>query len=195
MDIEELLYNADVSRCEGEYDEAISLYQRAAALAGDNKDFKYKYETRIYRQLCFCYRKIDKIDDAILFGQKSVRCAQNYCMKCNQDKESRIMLAKCYMNLGVVYDENKRYTDAVEYYQLGIEIFKEYDKDPVTKNSYINALLTMGTAMYQLERFDDSQVYFQYITNFLQNDEEDGRYNYAIKYINMIQQKKGERIQ
>ena len=49
--------------------------------------------------------------------------------------------------------------------------------------------------MYQLERFDDSQVYFQYITNFLQNDEEDGRYNYAIKYINMIQQKKGERIQ
>lgn len=194
-DIEELLYNADVFRCEGDYDEAIGFYQRAVALIGDNRELQYRYETRIYRQMCFCYRKIDKIDAAIQFGQKSVRCAQKYCMKHDQDKESRTILAKCYMNLGVIYDERKQYAEAVRYYQMGIEIFKEYDKDFATRNLYINALLSMGTVMFELEQFDDSQVYFEQITNFLQSNEDDGRHAYATKYIDMIQQKKGERIQ
>ena len=48
MGIEELLYNADVFRCEGEYDEAISLYQRAVALVGGCSNLKYRHETRIY---------------------------------------------------------------------------------------------------------------------------------------------------
>lgn len=113
MDIEELLYNADVFRCEGEYDEAVSLYQRAIALAGDCSNLKYRHETRIYRQMCFCYRKIGRIDVAIHFGQKSIRSAQKNCMKYDQNKESRIALANCYMNLGVVYDENKQYAEAV----------------------------------------------------------------------------------
>ena len=190
-----MLYNADVFRREGDYDEAISLYQKAVVLIEDHIDLKYRYETRIYRQMCFCYRKIGKIDTAIHFGQKSVRSAKKNCMKYDQNKENRIALANCYMNLGVVYDESKQYTEAVQYYQEGVDIFKGYcDEDFAARNSYINAILSIGTAMFQLGQLDDSQIYFQHIINFMQSDKDDGRYIYAIKYINMIHQKK-ERTQ
>lgn len=196
MDIEELLYNADVFRCEGDYDEAISLYQRAVVWVEDCRDLSYKYATRIYRQMCFCYRKIDKIDAAVHFGLKSVQSAQKNCMKYDQNKDSRIILAKCYMNLGVVYDEGKQYSEAAQYYQQGIEIFKEYcDEDFVSRNSYINALLSIGTTMFQLEQLDDSQTYFQHIIDFLKSGKEDDRYSYATNYINMIHQKKEKNTQ
>ena len=65
----------------------------------------------------------------------------------------------------------------------------------MARNSYINAFLSRGTTMFQLEQLDDSQICFQHIIDFLKNNEGDDRYIYAVKYINMIHQKKGERTQ
>lgn len=193
MGIEELLYQADSFRRDGEFDEAINLYQEANNLIKINKEFKYKYASKLYRKLCYCYRKQGETNRAIEMGQQSIKSAFEACLKYNQNKESRSALAYCYMNLGVVYDENKQYEKAIEYYQEGADIFKEYIDDDIIMNAYINAILSIGTSMFFVERYMESKSTFHYMIDCIKGNTNDGRYDYAVEYLKMIDQKTGEK--
>lgn len=193
MDIEEMLYHADGLRRDGEIDEAISLYQRISALIKGDKELQYRYASRLYRQLCYCYRKIGKVSAAIDTGEKSIKSAIKTCLKYNQNKESRSALAYCYMNLGVVYDESMEYEKALQYYQVGADIFKNYiDEDSAIMNNYINAILSIGTSMFLMGKYVDSRKHFQHMIDCIGTNTGDARYSYAIKYLDMIYQKIGD---
>lgn len=193
MEIEELLYQAEGFRCDEKFEEAINLYQKAAELIRADKKFEYKYASKLYRKLCYCYRKQGKINAAIEMGQQSIKSALKTCMKYNQNKESRCALGYCYMNLGVVYDENRQYEKSIEYYQEGINIFKEYiEDDIIVRNAYINAMLSAGTTMYYMERYIEARKIFCDIKDCIGNNTNDSRYNYAVTYLNMIYQNTGE---
>jgi len=189
LEIEELLYQADSFRREGEFEEAIDLYQEVINLINANIEFEYQYASKLYRQLCYCYRKQGETNIAIEMGQQSIKSALKACMKFDQSKESRVSLAYCNMNLGVVYDESKQYEKAVEYYQEGVAILKEYaDDDIAVMNSYINALLSIGTSMFYMKRYIESKKIFHYMLECIKNDTNDSRYNYAVEYLKKIYQ-------
>lgn len=192
MEIKELLYQADVARREESFEAAIQIYQKINDILTTDKAAAYKYASISYRKLCYCYRKQGKINMAIETGQQSINSALKTCLKYNQNKDSRSSLAYCCMNLGVVYDENGQFEEAIEYYRKGADIFREYIDDDISMmNAYINAVLSIGTSLYFSEEYAESQKTFQYMVDCIGISAEDSRYHYAMKYLKMIDQRTG----
>ena len=57
-------------------------------------------------------------------------------------------MAVCLMNKGVIYDEQKKYKEAIKIYISAIELFKQDYKETGDGGKLINALINLGTAYY-----------------------------------------------
>lgn len=159
-----------------------------------NKIFR-QYGCELLKQLCFCYRKKGDISAAIESIDEAIRLALKNSLRYGNNDEARENLAICYMNKGVIYDEQGVYDETIENYNMGVNIFRELIAHNDGKvNLLINALLNLGTVCYNDKDYNKAEHIFMELLNALGGvKEEDSRGIYAMEYLKKIQGIKGER--
>lgn len=195
IEIMDIMHEANVYRKEQEYDVAIEKYLELYQAIKNNRQYYSQHGCELLKQLCFCYRKKGDISAAIESIDEAIRLAHKNSLRYGNNDETREILAICYMNKGVIYDERGVYDETIENYNMGVNIFRELIAHNDGKvNLLINALLNLGTAYYNDKDYNKAEHIFMELLNALGGvKEEDSRGIYAMEYLEKIQGIKGER--
>lgn len=155
-------------RC-GSHEYAISSLQLA-----QQEDRHKEHEIEIQKLFSLSYRKMGNYNMALLHINNAIH--RN--AKCNSGKQLQNEHAVCLMNKGIIYEECKRYDDALDCYIPAVDIFISLHKDnPDEHGLIINALLTLGLFYFNQGYFEKSKETLKLsLTYFHEGKENDRRY-------------------
>lgn len=105
-------------RC-SDHDLAISSLQLA-----QQEDHHKEHEIEIQKLFSLSYRKIGNYNMALLHINNAI----NQNAKRNNDKQAQNEHAICLMNKGIIYEESKRYDNALDCYISAVDTFASIDK-------------------------------------------------------------------
>lgn len=168
-------------RC-GDHELAISSLQLA-----QQEDRLNEYEVEIQKLFSFSYRKIGNYDMALLH----INNALNRNAKLGKNKHTQNEYAVCLMNKGIIYEENKRFDNALECYLLAVDTFISLHKDnPEEYGLIINALLTLGLFYYNRSCSEKARETLELaLTYFGEGKENDRRYIAICNTLQELQKK------
>lgn len=185
--IEELLYETDVCRQEGEFDEAIAGYFNILNRIKLDENLYSIHGSRCLKQLSYCYRKKRDVSNAVLYAKQAVDLAKRINSQ-DESQAHRKSLGICYMHIGSIYDEIKEYFKAMIYYKKGCQCLeKVYGKDTNEYSVLANALISLGTVYYNLLDFKNAAEIFRRTKEILGDNHSDIRYVYAERYLSEIE--------
>lgn len=186
--IEDKLYEANLYRKEQEYDLALEKYIELYQLIKKSTQDYQQYGCEVLKQLCFCYRKKKNIRAAIDTINDAIKLARKNSLKYGSNDAARSNLAICYMNKGVIYDEQGLYDAAIENYNMAVSIFRELATNNEAQiNLYINALFSLGASYFNNTEYDISNRIFNELLECMGDSKEtDNRGVYALDYIEKI---------
>lgn len=135
-------------RC-ADHELAISSLQLA-----QQEDHRKEHEIEIQKLFSLSYRKIGNYNMALLHINNAIRrnAKQKNC------KQTQNEHAVCLMNKGIIYEESKRYDNALDCYLSAVDTFIFLHKDnPDEYGLIINALLTLGLFYYNRNDFKNAK--------------------------------------
>lgn len=155
-------------RC-ADHELAISSLQLA-----QQEDQHREHEIEIQKLFSLSYRKIGNYNMALLH----INHAINRNAKRNNSKQAQSEHAVCLMNKGIIYEECKRYNNALDCYIPAVDAFISLHKDnPDEHGLIINALLTLGLFYYNRSDFKKAKDTLESaLTYFGEGKENDRRY-------------------
>lgn len=95
---------------------------RAYAIYKNSYEYEKLYDT--LNQLGLVYNELKEYDKAIFYHTKALETVKKFIEKNEQAK------AVCYNNLGYLFIKQKKYSDAVNYFELGLKDNNIKDEDP-----------------------------------------------------------------
>lgn len=128
----------------GDHEFAISTLQLAQQM-----DVQKEYYVEIQKLLSFSYRKINNYEMALYHINNAINWnAKMVGLKAQTE------YAICLMNKGIIYEDNKHYSKAVNTYRMAVDIFISlYQDNPDEYGLIINALITLGSFYYKQNDF------------------------------------------
>lgn len=155
-------------RC-SDHDLAISSLQLA-----QQEDHHKEHEIEIQKLFSLSYRKIGNYNMALLHINNAI----NQNAKRNNDKQAQNEHAICLMNKGIIYEESKRYDNALDCYISAVDTFISLHKNnPEEHGLIINALLTLGLFYYKRGNFESAKDTLESaLTYFGEGRKNDRRY-------------------
>lgn len=185
--IEEILYETDVYRKEGEYDEAIIRYLTLLEKIKHDKEIYSIYGARCLRQLSFCYRKKGDASNALFYAKEAVDLARRIYINGESLAQCK-SLGICCMYIGSIYDEREDYFKAMAYYEEGCEYLETvYKTDACEYSILANALVSLGRVYYKLFDYKRAVMVFRQTKELLNDNHNDARYACAIHYLNEME--------
>lgn len=164
-------------RC-GDHEFAISSLQ----LAQQEDHFK-EHEIEIQKLFSLSYRKIENYNMALLHINNAI----NRNAKHNNSTQVQNEHAVCLMNKGIIYEECKRYDNALDCYISAVDTFISLHKDnPEEYGLIINALLTLGLFYYNRNNLEKAKATLESALPYFGNEKENDRRYLAI--CNMLQE-------
>lgn len=153
----------------GDHEFAISSLQLA-----QQEDRLKEYEIEIQKLFSLSYRKMGNYNMALLHINNAI----NRNIKRNNSKQLQNEHAVCLINKGIIYEECKRYNDALNCYIPAVDAFISLHKDnPDEHGLIINALLTLGLFYYKQGSFEKTKdTLNSALTYFHEGKENDRRY-------------------
>lgn len=118
-------------RC-SDHDLAISSLQLA-----QQEDHHKEHEIEIQKLFSLSYRKIGNYNMALLHINNAI----NQNAKRNNDKQAQNEHAICLMNKGIIYEESKRYDNALDCYISAVDTFISLHKNNPEEHGLINPYL------------------------------------------------------
>lgn len=147
--------------------------------------------------LCLIERKIGNYESALNVIKNAIDVARNVIDEVGTDDVDAFAsaietYAICLMNQGIVYDQQRIYTNAIPIYRKAKELFQQiYFRNPENPGILINALFTLGMALYNngdvlvaKETFEETLPLFQ--ENFDGSKELDERYHAILSILESI---------
>ncbi len=147
--------------------------------------------------LCLIERKIGNYESALNVIKNAVDIARNIIDEVGTDDIDAFAsaietYAICLMNQGVVYDQQGIYESAIPIYRKAKELFQQiYIRNPENPGILINALFTLGMALYNngdvltaKGTFEEALPLFQ--ENFDGSKELDERYHAIMSILESI---------
>lgn len=155
-------------RC-SDHDLAISSLQLA-----QQEDHHKEHEIEIQKLFSLSYRKIGNYNMALLHINNAI----NQNAKRNNDKQAQNEHAICLMNKGIIYEESKRYDNALDCYISAVDTFISLHKNnPEEHGLIINALLTLGLFYCKRGNFESAKDTLESaLTYFGEGRKNDRRY-------------------
>lgn len=158
-------------RC-ADHEFAISSLQLA-----QQKDLHREYEIEIQKLLSLSYRKIGDYKMALLHINNAI----NRNAKRNTNKQAQNEHAVCLMTKGIIFEECKRYDNALDCYIPAVNAFISLHKDnPDEHGLIINALLTLGLFYYNRNCFEKARDTLELATTYFGEGKENDRRYLAI---------------
>lgn len=153
----------------GDHEFAISSLQLA-----QQEDRLKEHEIEIQKLFSLSYRKMGNYNMALLHINNAI----NRNIKRNNSMQLQNEHAVCLMNKGIIYEECKRYNDALNCYIPAVDAFISLHKDnPDEHGLIINALLTLGLFYYKQGSFEKTKdTLNSALTYFHEGKENDRRY-------------------
>lgn len=147
---------------------------------------KYKdLECDILKLKSFTYRKLQEYDMALIYINRALQCASH-----NNIVDKDITYAICLMNKGVIYDEQRKYFEAIRVYLEAVDIFRNAFKETNDEGKLINALINLGTAYFQNQQYKLARKVLEEALIYFKGDKfNDRRYVYIKNILEQIEQK------
>lgn len=143
-----------------------------------NKDL----EQEILKLKSFIYRKLQEPDMALIYINQALQCIKNHNFI-----DKNIKYAICLMNKGVIYDEQKKYMQAIREYTIAVDIFRNDFKKTNDEGKLINSLITLGTAYFHNKQYDLAKnIFEEAMSDFKFDKVSDARYRYIEKMLKEI---------
>lgn len=161
------------------FDEAITCLSKIELPI---KDKNLEYD--ILKLLSFNYRKLQEYSFALIYINQAIKCIQVGKGIVNRNSA----MAVCLMNKGVIYDEQKKYKEAIKIYISAIELFKQDYKETGDGGKLINALINLGIAYYNNFQLAYAKgCFYDAISYFGDDKNNDRRYEYIIQMLEKIE--------
>ena len=166
----------------GDHDLALSMLLQA-----QQKDTLREHDVEIEKLFCLSYRKMSNYSMALLHINNAI----NFNAKRKNSNQKSNEHAVCLMNKGIVYEESKRYNDALNCYIPAVEAFISLYKDnPDEYGLIINALLTLGLFYYNQNYYEKAKTTLQSsLAYFGDGKEHDRRYIAICNTLDELQNK------
>lgn len=160
------------------HEEALDIVKKISL-----EDIDLEKKCQIYRLQCLSYRKLGRMDEALVCISNAISIATDETKKEKSDHNLK-QLGICLMNKGVVYDYNTDYSNACKYYKKAISLFRTMRDQE--EGILINALINYGEALYNSGNNNKALFIFREGLGLLA-DKEDARYSYLEKKIDILE--------
>lgn len=145
-----------------------------------NKDLEHE----ILKLKSFIYRKLQEPDIALIYINQALQC-----VKRNNIVDKKMKYAVCLMNKGIIYDEQKKYEQAIREYLVAVDIFRNDFKKTNDEGKLINSLVNLGTAYFQNQQYNLAKNLFKETMAYFKEDKNtDTRYIYIENMLHEIEQ-------
>lgn len=155
----------------GQYELAIDSLWKAKDL-----DHQHEFEIEIQKLLSFNYRKLENFELALYHINNAI------CLSAvDSTDELKKERAICFMNKGIIYEEQKRIDKVLECYLPALKIFTDlFNSDPNIYGLIINAIMTIGMFYYKQQDYSKVKEYLEKALPYFGPDKENDRRYVAI---------------